>query len=135
MDAALDRDADPWSFPPFFDDDGIVVGFGGFKGPPSARPVETGYAIAPSRRGRGIATTATLWMSDGVRDGRVEVVVAHALAEVDALPQSSSIASSVDVDTTADRDGGVSAAVHRWARPQLGHAATGAMRRALSASR
>jgi [ribosomal protein S5]-alanine N-acetyltransferase len=84
VDAARDHDADPWGSHLFFDDDGALVGFGGFKGPPSAGRVEIGYAVAPSRQGRGIATAATRWMIDRARDAGVEAVVAHTLAEVNA---------------------------------------------------
>jgi hypothetical protein len=35
LDAARRHDADPWGSHLFFDDDGALVGFGGFKGPPT----------------------------------------------------------------------------------------------------
>ena len=47
---------DPWGTHLFFDDDGALVGFGGWKGPPRGGEAELGYAVAPGRRGRGIAT-------------------------------------------------------------------------------
>ena len=34
LDAARRHNADPWGSHLFFDDDGALVGFGGFKGPP-----------------------------------------------------------------------------------------------------
>jgi [ribosomal protein S5]-alanine N-acetyltransferase len=114
LEAARNRDADPWGSHLFFDDDGSLVGFGGFKGPPSARRVEIGYAVAPSRRGRGIATAATRWMVDRARDAGVEVVVAHTLAEVNASTAVLERCGFVHVDTTADPDGHVSGNVHRW---------------------
>ena len=36
--------------------DGALIGFGGFKGAPRDGDVEIGYAVAPDRQGRGIAT-------------------------------------------------------------------------------
>ena len=47
LDAARRHDADPWGSHLFFDDDGALVGFGGFKGPPTEGEVEIGCAIAP----------------------------------------------------------------------------------------
>jgi len=59
----------------------VLVGFGGFKGPPSADAVvEIGYAIAPAFQGRGLATDAVAQM---VRrtfdDANVRAVDAHTL--------------------------------------------------------
>ena len=48
LDAARRHNADPWGSHLFFDDDGALVGFGGFKGPPTGGEVEIGYAIAPA---------------------------------------------------------------------------------------
>src|SRR5215203_7483126 len=56
LDATRRHNADPWGTHLFFDDDGALVGFGGFKGAPRDGEVELGYAVAPARQGRGIAT-------------------------------------------------------------------------------
>lgn len=67
-----------------FDDDGALVGIGGFKGPPAGDMVEIGYAVAPSRQGRGIATAAVQYfLTRAARDG-VAMVIAHTLAGVNA---------------------------------------------------
>jgi [ribosomal protein S5]-alanine N-acetyltransferase len=60
---------------------GEVVGFGGFKGPPTNGEVEIGYSVAPSHRGRGVATTAARLMIESARAAGVRVVCAHTLAE------------------------------------------------------
>jgi RimJ/RimL family protein N-acetyltransferase len=60
---------------------GEVVGFGGFKRPPTDGEVEIGYSVAPSYRGRGVATTATRLMIERARSAGVRVVCAHTLAE------------------------------------------------------
>lgn len=49
----------------------VLVGWGGFKGPPREGVVELGYAIAPAYRGRGLAGAA------------VEALVREAFAERD----------------------------------------------------
>ena len=56
VDGARRRSEDPWGTHLFFDDDGALVGFGGFKGDPVDGEVELGYAVAPARQGRGLAT-------------------------------------------------------------------------------
>jgi [ribosomal protein S5]-alanine N-acetyltransferase len=58
-----------------------LVGFGGFKGPPSPDGVvEVGYAIAPAFRGRGLATSAVVQMVErAFEDGAVRAVDAHTL--------------------------------------------------------
>ena len=59
-----------------------LVGWGGFKGPPQDGVVELGYEIAEGRRGRGLATEATLAMLDeAFADERVAAVIAHTLPE------------------------------------------------------
>jgi len=48
-----------WMLYYFLDQDrGVLVGSGGFKGPPQDGAVEIGYEIAPACRGRGYATDA-----------------------------------------------------------------------------
>jgi RimJ/RimL family protein N-acetyltransferase len=63
-----------------------LVGIGGYKGPPSARgTVEIGYAVAPSFRGRGLATTAARMLTArAFADDRVSSVEAHTLPEWNA---------------------------------------------------
>ena len=114
LDAASAHDADPWGSHLFFDEDGALVGFGGFKGPPSGGRVEMGYAVAPFRQGRGIATAAARWMIDRAREAGVEVVVAHTLAEVNASTAVLERCGFVHVDTRADPDGDVGEDVYRW---------------------
>jgi RimJ/RimL family protein N-acetyltransferase len=84
-EAARVRNRDPWGSHLFFDQrDGALVGFGGFKGPPAEGRVEIGYAVAPARQGRGLATAAARWFVDRARGAGVEVVVAHTLARPNA---------------------------------------------------
>src|SRR5262249_25690653 len=62
----------------------MLVGFGGFKGPPSAEAVvEIGYAIAPAHHGRGLATEAVAQMLErAFADASVRAVDAHTLGHV-----------------------------------------------------
>ncbi len=62
-----------------FDDDGALVGTAGWKGAPVNGVAELGYAVAPSRRGRGIATAAVEVLIRRARRAGVRVVVAHTL--------------------------------------------------------
>jgi RimJ/RimL family protein N-acetyltransferase len=59
----------------------MLVGLGGFKGPPSAEGVvEVGYAIAPAFQGRGLATDAvTQMLQRAFEDASVRAVDAHTL--------------------------------------------------------
>ena len=63
-----------------------VVGWGGFKGPPSDDGVvELGYEIAESLRGRGLATGAARAMvAEAFADDEVTAVIAHTLPESNA---------------------------------------------------
>lgn len=112
--AAGERDADPWGSHLFFDEDGALVGFGGFKGPPADGRVEIGYAVAPSRQGRGIATAASRWMIERARESGVGTVVAHTLAAPNASTAVLERCGFVHVDTTGDPDGDVTDDVFRW---------------------
>ncbi len=58
-----------------------LVGFGGFKGPPTSdAAVEIGYAIAPAFQGRGLATDAVAQMvRRAFADPIVRAVDAHTL--------------------------------------------------------
>lgn len=59
----------------------VLVGLGGFKGPPSADAVvEIGYAIAPAFQGQGLATDAVAQMvRRAFEDATVRAVDAHTL--------------------------------------------------------
>jgi RimJ/RimL family protein N-acetyltransferase len=60
----------------------VVVGLGGFKGPPSeSGTVEVGYSVAPPHQGRGHARRAVIaWLAQATSAG-VDTVIAHTLAE------------------------------------------------------
>jgi len=79
--AARAVDADRWGSHLIFDTDQALVGFGGFKGAPVDGAVEIGYAIAPERQGRGLATAATEIMIERARAEGVRLIVAHTLGE------------------------------------------------------
>lgn len=67
-----------------FDDDGALVGNGGWKGAPRDGTAELGYAVAPARQGQGIATELVRWLVARAREAGLRLVVAHTLAEVSA---------------------------------------------------
>ena len=63
----------------------VLVGWGGFKGPPEDGVVELGYELAEARQGAGLATAATRAMlEESFADDRVIAVIAHTLAEPNA---------------------------------------------------
>lgn len=71
--------ADWWMH--FFLAGGVLVGSGGFVGPPSDGAVEIGYEIAPAFRERGLATAAAAAMiAKAVASNQVNTVIAHTLA-------------------------------------------------------
>lgn len=111
--AARRRSEEPWGTYLFFDDDGALVGIGGFKGPPADGGVEIGYAVSPSRQGRGIATAAVrCFLALAARAG-VAIVVAHTLAGVN--PSTSVLTRTGFVRTTTEHDPEVGE-VWRWER-------------------
>lgn len=59
-----------------------LVGWGGFKGPPTNGVVELGYEIAPSRQRRGLASGAVeAMLAEAFAAPAVEIVTAHTLPE------------------------------------------------------
>lgn len=75
---------DPWGLHLFFDDDETLVGIGGWKGPPVGGVAELGYAVAPARRGRGIATSVVRKLLARAQRAGLNVAVAHTLAQESA---------------------------------------------------
>jgi ribosomal-protein-alanine N-acetyltransferase len=73
-----------WGAHLFFDDDGALVGLGGWKGAPVHGAAELGYAVAPARQGRGIATAVVAELVARAAAAGVTTVVAHTLAEPNA---------------------------------------------------
>ena len=70
------------------DEPPALVGWGGFKGPPRDGTVELGYAIAPARQGRGLATAAVReLLREALADPSVHAVIAHTLAEPGPSPR------------------------------------------------
>ena len=90
-----------------------VVGLGGFTGPPTDGEVEIGYSVAPSRRGRGIATAAVgLWLARAAEAG-LRRVVAHTLPAENASTAVLRRHGFVRDGEATDPDEGT---VWRWAR-------------------
>jgi ribosomal-protein-alanine N-acetyltransferase len=68
----------------FFLSDGVLVGSGGYVGPPRDGVVEFGYEIAPQYRGRGLGRAAARAMVEQAFATGVTEVVAHTLPELNA---------------------------------------------------
>lgn len=86
VDAATS--ADPWvhGFALLQRTDNVVVGYGGFKGPPTPEGVvEIAYGVSPDYQGKGYATEAAqALVSFAFDSNEVWVVQAHTLAEANA---------------------------------------------------
>jgi RimJ/RimL family protein N-acetyltransferase len=119
LEAARSNDEDEWGSYLFFDDD-VLVGFGGFKGPPRDGEVEIGYAVAPSWRGRGVATQATRLFIERAERAGVSTVIAHTLAEPNPSTAVLERCGFERTATISDPDEGVDEPVWRWERPACG---------------
>ena len=84
LDAARAGVPGEWGPQLFFDDDGALVGNGGWKGPPEQGTAELGYAVAPSRQRRGIATAVVRELIQRAGRAGLRAVSAHTLAEENA---------------------------------------------------
>jgi [ribosomal protein S5]-alanine N-acetyltransferase len=118
LDAARRGDDPAWGAHLFFDDDGALVGFGGFKGPPSQGDgvVELGYAVAPSRRGNGIATAVVDLLLRRAGAAGVTTVCAHTLPTESASTTVLRRTGFTLVGEVAE----AGQAVWRWERPPPG---------------
>ncbi|HKV29683.1 MAG TPA: GNAT family protein [Candidatus Dormibacteraeota bacterium] len=117
LDAARAHDADPWGFHLFFDNDGSLVGFGGWKGTPVDGVVELGYSVAPARQGRGIATAAVRELIARAHAGGLKCVIAHTLPESSASTGVLKRCGFRYVGEIPDPDGQVEGVVWRWELP------------------
>jgi ribosomal-protein-alanine N-acetyltransferase len=115
VELARVRSADPWGTHLFFDDgdDGALVGFGGFKGAPTDGVVELGYAVAPARQRRGIATAVVEILLERARAAGATTVIAHTLAGPN--PSTGVLDKTGFRHTGSLDDDGVT--VWRWERP------------------
>ena len=79
LEVVREHGVDEWGSHLFFEDDALV-GFGGWKGAPSDGVAELGYAIAPERRGRGLARAVVAILIERATTAGMATVLAHTLA-------------------------------------------------------
>ena len=111
LQAATSGVPDEWAPQLFFDDDGALVGNGGWKGRPEHGAAELGYAVAPARQRRGIATAVVRELIERGRRAGLRVVVAHTLAEENA---STKVLTRCGFTRTAELDDPDEGQVWRW---------------------
>ena len=106
---------DPWilGFSFLRRDDNVVVGKGGFKGPPGDDGVvEIAYGIFPDHQGRGYATEGADALSAfAFSSGKVRVVRAHTLLEANASAQVLTKCGFLHIGQVIDPEDGL---VWRW---------------------
>ena len=81
---ASSAERDPWvhGFSVVQNENGAVVGTGGFKGPPAEGVVEIAYGVAPEHQNKGYATeVAAALVGYAFAFGEVNVVRAHTLPD------------------------------------------------------
>lgn len=84
VDGARREGGSEWGWHFVFDDDGALVGNAGWKGAPVDETVEIGYAVAPARQGRGVATAVVRELLGRAQTAGIRRVIAHTLAEESA---------------------------------------------------
>ena len=95
----------------------VLVGTGGWKGPPVLGAAEIGYAVAPCRQGHGIATAAARHLLAQGRDQGLRKVIAHTLPEESASTAVLRRCGFLMVGTVDDPEEG---SVWRWEVPCRG---------------
>ena len=91
-----------------------VIGFGGYKGPPTAGEVEIGYSVAPEFQRRGHATAAARLLVEHARAAGCRLVSAHTLPEPNASTRVLQRCGFVRSDDFEDPEMGT---VWRWVLP------------------
>ena len=94
-------------------DTNTVVGFGGYKGPPTNGEVEIGYSVAPGHRRRGHATAAAQLLIDHARAVGVTTVCAYTLPEPNASTRVLTRCGLTRTEVVEDAEEGY---VWRWER-------------------
>ena len=103
-----------WGAHLIFDSDGALVGNGGWKGPPVDGEAEIGYAVAPGRQGRGIATAAVQTFVQQARAAQLRAVIAHTLPRESA---STTVLSRCGFNKAGDAIDPDEGTVWRWELP------------------
>ena len=94
-------------------DTDTVVGFGGYKGPPTDGEVEIGYSVAPSFQRRGHATAAARLLIEHARAEGVTRVCAYTLPEPNASTRVLTRCGLTMTEVVEDAEEGT---VWRWER-------------------
>ena len=69
---------DEWAVYFFFDEDGALIGSGGYTNPPANRQVEIGYEVAPAFQEKGLGTAAVSELIERTRrTGSIDTVFAR----------------------------------------------------------
>jgi RimJ/RimL family protein N-acetyltransferase len=94
-------------------DDHVIVGKGGFKGPPGDEGVvEIAYGVVPEQQGKGYATEgAEALTAFAFRSGKVRVVRAHTLPEANASKRVLTKCGFLHIGQVIDPEDGL---VWRW---------------------
>ena len=113
------REPDPWrfGFAVIHKIDNVLIGMGGFPGPPDSEHVaEIAYGIAPAYQDRGYATEAANALIDfASRDTRVKTIRAHTLAEINGSTRVLEKCGFKKVGETVDPENNLS--IWRWEKP------------------
>lgn len=113
------KQPDPWQFgfAVIHKNDNVLIGTGGFPGPPDSNGVaEIAYGIVPHYQGCGYATEAAKALIDfATRDPRVRTICAHTLAEINASTRVLEKCGLKKVGDAIDPENGLK--VWRWEKP------------------
>jgi [ribosomal protein S5]-alanine N-acetyltransferase len=117
--AAQGDEPEQWGPHLFFGEDGALIGNGGWKRPPRDGAAELGYAVAPARQSRGIATAVVRELVTRAHAAGLQMVFAHTLAAVSASTSVLARRGFVQVSELIDPDEGP---VWRWENHLEDHA-------------